>query len=213
MSQLLRMRWPKYWSFSFSIIPSKGIPGLISFRMDWLDLLSVQGTLKSLCQHHSSKASILRCSAFFTVQLSHPIHKRNFKLFHFILLASITFSSCVHAKSLQLCPTLCNPVDHSPPIPLSVGFFRQDHRSGLPCPHSGDLSDPGTEAVSLKSPALVGKFFIISSTLVCSFIWLKELGYVVGIHTAMIETGNRNLTGMVHGHQGLKDDLDPRQIY
>ena len=68
----LRMRWPKYWSFSFSIFPSKEVPGLISFRMDWLDLLAVQGTLKSLLQHHSSKASILRRSAFFTVQLSHP---------------------------------------------------------------------------------------------------------------------------------------------
>ena len=68
----LRMRWPKYWSFSFSISPSKGIPELISFRMDWLDLLAVQGTLKSLLQHHSSKVSILRHSAFFTVQLSHP---------------------------------------------------------------------------------------------------------------------------------------------
>src|SRR5574340_389894 len=68
----LSMRWPKYWSFSFSIIPSKEIPGLISFRMDWLDLLAVQGTPKSLLQHHSSKASILRHSAFFTVQLSHP---------------------------------------------------------------------------------------------------------------------------------------------
>ena len=68
----LRMRWPKYWTFSFSIIPSKEIPGLISFRMDWLDLLVVQGTLNSLLQHHRSKASILRPSAFFTVQLSHP---------------------------------------------------------------------------------------------------------------------------------------------
>ena len=68
----LHMRWPKYWSFSFSIIPSKEHPGLISFRKDWLDLLAVQGTLKSLLQHHSSKASILRRSAFFTVQLSHP---------------------------------------------------------------------------------------------------------------------------------------------
>ena len=67
----LYIRWPKYWSFSFSIIPSKEISGLI-FRMDWLDLLSVQGTIKSLLQHHSSKASILQCSAFFTVQLSHP---------------------------------------------------------------------------------------------------------------------------------------------
>ena len=65
------MRWPEYWSFSLSIIPSKEIPGLISFRMDWLDLLAVQGTLKSLLQHHSSKASILQRSAFFTVQLSH----------------------------------------------------------------------------------------------------------------------------------------------
>ena len=68
----LRMRWPKYWSFSFSIIPSKEIPGLISFKMDWLDLLAVQGTLKSVLQHHSSKASILQHSAFFTVQLSYP---------------------------------------------------------------------------------------------------------------------------------------------
>ena len=68
----LRMRCPKYWSFSFSISPSKEHPGLIFFRMDLLDLLSVQGTLKSLLQHHSSKASVLQCSAFFTVQLSHP---------------------------------------------------------------------------------------------------------------------------------------------
>ena len=68
----LHIRWPKYWSLSFSIIPSKEIPGLISFRMDWLDPLAVQGTLKSLLQHHSSKASILRRSAFFAVQLSHP---------------------------------------------------------------------------------------------------------------------------------------------
>ena len=68
----LHIRWPKDWSFSFSISPSSGHPGLISFRMDWLNLLAVQGTLKSLLQHHSSKASILRRSAFFIVQLSHP---------------------------------------------------------------------------------------------------------------------------------------------
>ena len=68
----LHIRWPKYWSFSFSISPSNEHPGLISFRMDWLDLLAVQGTLKSLLQHHSSKASILQCSAFFIVQFSHP---------------------------------------------------------------------------------------------------------------------------------------------
>ena len=68
----LRIRWPKYWSFSFNISPSNEHPGQISFRMDWLDLAAVQGTLKSLLQHHRSKASILRCSAFFIVQLSHP---------------------------------------------------------------------------------------------------------------------------------------------
>ena len=68
----LHMRWPKYWSFSFSISPSSEHPGLIYFRMDWLDLLAVQGTLKSLLQHHSSKASVFQCSALFTVQLSHP---------------------------------------------------------------------------------------------------------------------------------------------
>ena len=68
----LCISWPKYWSFSFNISPSSEHPGLISFRMDWLDLLAVQGTLKSLRQHHSSKASILQCSAFFIVQLSHP---------------------------------------------------------------------------------------------------------------------------------------------
>ena len=69
---VLRMRWPKYWSFSFSISPSNKYSGFISFRMDWLDLLAVQGTLKSLLQHHSWKASVLQCSAFFIVQLSHP---------------------------------------------------------------------------------------------------------------------------------------------
>ena len=68
----LHMRWPEYWSFSLSISPSKEHPGLMSFTMDWLDLLAVQGTLKSLLQHHSSKASIIQCSAFFTVQISHP---------------------------------------------------------------------------------------------------------------------------------------------
>ena len=69
---VLRMRWPKYWSFSLSIITSKEIPGLISFRMDWLDLLAIERTVKSLLQHHSSKISVLQCSAFFTVQLSYP---------------------------------------------------------------------------------------------------------------------------------------------
>ena len=72
IKSVLHIRWPKYWSFSFSISPTNEHPGLISFRMDWLDLLSIRGTLKSLLQHHSSKASIFWCSAFFIVQLSHP---------------------------------------------------------------------------------------------------------------------------------------------
>ena len=122
----LRMRWPKYWNFSFSIIPSKEHPGLISFRMDWWDLLAVQGTLKSLLQHHSSKASILQRSAFFTVQLSHPymntgktiaLTRRTFVGKVMSLLLNMLSAA---AKSLQLCPTLCDPIDGSPtgsPVP------------------------------------------------------------------------------------------------
>ena len=105
----LRMRWPKYWSFSFNISPSNEHPGLISFRMDWLDLPAVQGTLKSLLQHHNSKASIFRLSAFFTVQLSHPYVTTG----KTIALTRRIFAAA--AKSLQLCPTLCDPIDSSPP--------------------------------------------------------------------------------------------------
>ena len=112
----LCMRWPKYWSFSFSISPSSERPGLISFRMDWLDLLAVQGTLKSLLHHHSSKASILRCLAFFTVQLSHPymttgktiaLTRRTFvgKVMSLLL----NMLSAAAAASLQLCPTPSDP--------------------------------------------------------------------------------------------------------
>ena len=98
----LRMRWPKYWSFSFSISPSIEIPGLISFRMDWLDLLAVQGTLKSLLQHHSSKASILWCSAFFTVQLSHPYMTTG----KTIALTRQTFAGKVISLLLNMLPRL-----------------------------------------------------------------------------------------------------------
>ena len=112
----------KYWSFSFSIIPSKEIPGLISFRMDWLDLLAVQGTLKGLLQHHSSKASVLRLSAFFTVQLSHPymttrktiaLTRRTFVGKVMSLLFNM-LSAAAAAASLQLCPTL-QPHRQQPP--------------------------------------------------------------------------------------------------
>ena len=105
----LRMRWPKYWSFSFSISPSNERPGLISFRMDWLDLLEVQGTLKSLLQHHSSKASILWCSAFFTVQLSHPY----VTTVHGVLKARILKWSAIPFSSG---PHSVRPLHHDPPI-------------------------------------------------------------------------------------------------
>ena len=134
----LHMRWPKYWSFSFSISPSKEHPGLISFRMDWLDLLAVQRTLKSLLQHHSSKASILRHLAFFTVQFSHPylyillifysfpgILEDNWKTQRFLLLLLSHFSR------VWLCATPQLAAHQAPP---SLGFSRQEHWSGLPFP-------------------------------------------------------------------------------
>ena len=115
MSQLIG----KYWSFS----PFNELPGLISFRMDWLDLFAIQGTLKNLLQHHSSKASILQCSAFFTVQLSHPYMTtgKNITLTRQAFVGKVMslllnmLSAAAAAKSLQSCPTLCDPIDGSPP--------------------------------------------------------------------------------------------------
>ena len=142
MSQLC-IRRPKYWTFSFSISPSNEHPGLISFRIDWLGLLAVQGTLKSLLQHHSPKASILRCSAFFMVQLSHPymtgktialirwtfIGKVTSLLFNMLSRLVITFLRrsrllllLSHFSHVQFCAT------------PSLGFSRQEHWSGLPFP-------------------------------------------------------------------------------
>ena len=117
----LRMRWPNYWSFSFNISPSNEHPGLTSFRMDRLDLLEVQGTLKSLLQQHSSKASILQRSAFFIVQLSHPYMTigKTIDLTRWTFVdkvISLLFNMLsTAAKSLQSCLTLCNPIDGSPP--------------------------------------------------------------------------------------------------
>ena len=104
---VLRIRWPEYWSFSFNISPSNEQPGLISFRTDWLDLLAVQGTLKSLLQHHSSKASILRRSAFIMVQLSHPYMAAG----KTIPLPRWTFVGNQFSLVAQSCPTLCDPMD------------------------------------------------------------------------------------------------------
>ena len=114
---VLCIRWPKCWSFSFSISLSNEYPGLISFRMDWLDLLAVQGTLKSLLQHHSSKTSVLQLSAFFIVQLSHA---------YMLLLLLLS-----HFSPVQLCATPWTTAHQAPP---SLGFSRQEYRSGLPFP-------------------------------------------------------------------------------
>ena len=121
MSQLFAS---KYWSFSFNISPSNEHSGLISLRMDWLDLLAVQGTLKSLLQYHSSKVAIFWCSAFFIVQISHPYMTTGktiaFTRWTFVgqvtsLLLNMLSAAAAAAKSLQSCPTLCNPIDGSPP--------------------------------------------------------------------------------------------------
>ena len=108
---VLHIRWPKYWSFSFSISLSNEYSGLISFRTNWFDLLAVQGTLKGLLQHHSSKASILWCSAFFVVQLSHPYN------------VPVQFSSVS-----QSCPTLCDPMNCSMPgLPVPHQLLEPAH--------------------------------------------------------------------------------------
>ena len=121
----LHIRWPKYWSFSFSISPSNEHPGLISFRMDLLDLLAVQGTLKSLLQHHSSKTSVLWHSAFLMVQLSH-LYMTTGKT-----ISSVQFSSVAQSSSVtQSCPTLCDPVNRSMPgLPVhhQLSEFTQTH--------------------------------------------------------------------------------------
>ena len=151
IESVLHIRWPKYWSFSFSISPSKEYSGLISFRMDWLDFLAVQGTLKSL-QHHSSKASILQHSAFFIVQLSHPymttgktiyltrqtfVGKVMSVLFNMLSrLITINPGGGLVANS---CSTLVIPRTVACQAPLFKGFSRQEYWSGLPFPSPGDL--------------------------------------------------------------------------
>ena len=114
---VLCIRWPKYWSFNFSISPSNEYSRLISLRMDWLDLLAVQGALKSLLQHHNSKASTLRPSAFFIIQLSHP---------YMLLLLLLS-----HFSRVRLCATSETAAHQAPP---SMGFSRQEYWIGFPLP-------------------------------------------------------------------------------
>ena len=155
----LCIRWPKDWSFSFNISSSNEHPGLISFRMDWLDLLAVQGTLESLLQHHSSKASIIWRSAFFIVQLSHPYmttgKTRALTRQTFVgKVMSLIFNmlSAAAAKSLQSCPTLCDPIDGSHQAPPSLGFSRQEHCSGLPFPSPIRESEVAQSCLTLSDP-------------------------------------------------------------
>ena len=138
----LLMRWPKDWSFSFSISPSNEHPKLMSFRMDWLELLAVQGTLKSLLQHHSSKASILQPSAFFMVQFSHPYMTTGKTI------ALTRFSSVA-----QSCPTLCDPMNRSMPgLPVHhhLPEFTQTrvHRVSDAIHPSHPLSSPSSPALN-----------------------------------------------------------------
>ena len=128
---VLPIRWPKSWSFSFSISPLNEYSGLISFRMDWLDLLAVQLTLKSLLQHHSSKASVLWHSAFFIVQLSHPymttgktIALTRWTFIGKVMSLLFNMLSATAAKPRQSCPTLCDPTDGSPPGSAVPGILQ-----------------------------------------------------------------------------------------
>ena len=158
----LHIRWPKYWSFSSSISPSNEHPGLISFRMDWLDLFAVQGTLKILLQYHSSKASILQCSAFFTAQLSHPYMttgktigwqnlSERIESFHLLSLRLVQL--CCYSVA-QSCPTLCDPIDCSPP-----GFPVLHHLPELAQTHIHDLVMPSTHLI-LCHPLLLLPAFL-----------------------------------------------------
>ena len=149
----LRIRWPKYWRFSFNIIPSNKHPGLVSFRMDWLDLLAAQGTLKSLLQHHSSKASILLRSAINVYQGRNG----NGYMFQYLHAAWMIISF----SRDRLFVTLGTVAQWAH---VSLGFSRKEDWSGLPCPLPGDLPDPGVEPVSLMSLALAGRFFTTSTT-------------------------------------------------
>ena len=164
---VLPIRWPKYWSFSFSISPSNECSGLISFRMDWLHLLAVQGTLKSLLQHHSSKASILWCSAFFIVQLSHPYLNtgKNIALTRWTFIGRThrygvrvsstksQFMVLVRVISTPLCSVASDSFVKSRTVTyqasLSMGFPRQGYWIGLPFPSLGHLPNPGIEPRSL----------------------------------------------------------------
>ena len=152
-------RWPKYWSLSFNIIPSNEHPGLISFRMDWLDLLAVQGTLKSLLHHHSSKASILLCSAINVYQGRNG----NGYMFQYLHAAWMIISF----SRDQLFVTLWTVAQWAH---VSLGFSRKEDWSRLPCPLPGDLPDPGIELTSLTSPALVGGFLTTEPPGKCIYV-------------------------------------------
>ena len=154
---VLHIRWPKYWSFSVSISPSNEYSGLISFRMDWLDLHAVQGHLNSLLQHHSSKASVLQHSAFFIVQVSHPYMttEKTMALTRWIFIGQVMSLLFNMLSRVQL---FCDPMDCSPPGSSVHGISRQEYWSILPST-PGDLPNPGIKSLCPVSPALAGRLF------------------------------------------------------
>ena len=163
---VFHIRWSKYWSFSFNISPSNEYSWMISFRTDWLDLLVIQGPLKSLLQHQSSKASVLWHSSFFIVQLSHPylttgktidltrwtfVGKVMSLLFNMLSRLVVTFLPRSKVKSFSCVRLFVTPWTVAYQAPWSVGFSRQEYWSGLPFPFPGDLPNPGIEP---RSPPL-----------------------------------------------------------
>ena len=163
---VFHIRWSKYWSFSFNISPSNEYSWMISFRTDWLDLLVIQGPLKSLLQHQSSKASVLWHSSFFIVQLSHPylttgktidltrwtfVGKVMSLLFNMLSRLVVTFLPRSKLKSFSCVRLFVTPWTVAYQAPWSVGFSRQEYWSGLPFPFPGDLPNPGIEP---RSPPL-----------------------------------------------------------
>ena len=161
----IRCRWPKYCSFSFNINPSNEHPGLISFKMDWLDLLAVQETLKSLLQHHSSKASILELSAFFIVQLSHPYLTTG---------KNHQFSSVA-----QSCPTLCDPMNHSTPgLPVHHQLPESTH------PMSTESVMPSNHLILycplLLLPSIFPSVIIFSKKSALHIRWPKYCSFSIG---------------------------------
>ena len=195
---VLCIRWPKYWSFSFNISPSKEYSGLISFRIDWFDLLAVQVILKSLLQHHSSKALILQHSAFFIVQFSHPYMTFFQFLYYFVYLLAVL---CSVVLVLSHIGHSAIPQTIALQAPLSMEFSRQEYWSKLPFPTPGDHPKPRIEPMSFT---LVGRFFTVVPTGKPSVPWhegscFQDKGGTHDLSSRSMESELLNHQGSPHG--------------